>query len=230
MAKAFETLGGTDQAARAANVDLAFLGHRIGIAHRTAGREFVSRTRFISGEIFDHLRNHVARALDPDTVADAQAEALDLIAIVERDVGDDDAADANRRKPADGSKLAGAADLDVDRFKRRFGLLGGEFVRKAPARRTGDETEPLLQVEPVDLVDDSVDVERKVGARFLDRAIMGEHVDQPSQRTSRSATGIPKPSIRFIASYCVSASDLLSSPQPCARKRKGRAAVMLGSF
>ena len=55
-----------------------------------------------------------------------------------------------------------------------LGLLGREFVREAPARRARDLAEPLLPVEPVDLVDDAVDVERQVGAGLLDRAIMGE--------------------------------------------------------
>ena len=95
---------------------------------------------------------------------------------MERDVGDDDAADADRLQPPDRGQLAGAPDLDVDRLERGLGLLGGELVRDAPARRAADVAEPLLPVEPVDLVDDAVDVERQVGARLLDRAIMGERL------------------------------------------------------
>ena len=95
---------------------------------------------------------------------------------MERDVGDDHPADADRLQPPDRRQLAGAADLDVDRLERGLGLLGGEFVREAPARRAADLAEPLLPVEPVDLVDDAVDVERQVGARLLDRAVMGEHL------------------------------------------------------
>ena len=95
---------------------------------------------------------------------------------MERDVGDDHAADADRLQSPDRRQLAGAADLDVDRFERGLGFLGGEFVRESPARRARDLAEPLLPVEPVDLVDDAVDVERQVGARLLDRAVMGEHL------------------------------------------------------
>ena len=102
-------------------------------------------------------------------------EPRDLVAIVQRDVGDDHSADAHGLQAPDRGELAGAADLDVDRLERRLGLLGREFVREAPARRACDEAEPLLQVEPVDLVDDAVDVERQIGAGFLDRAIVGEH-------------------------------------------------------
>ena len=45
-----------------------------------------------------------------------------------------------------------------------------------PQRGERDEPEPLLQVEPVDLVDDAVDVERQVGPSLLDRSIVGEHL------------------------------------------------------
>ena len=53
---------------------------------------------------------------------------------------------------------AGAAHLDLDAAQHRGRLLGGEFVGDGLARRARDEAEPLLQVEPVELVDDAVDV------------------------------------------------------------------------
>ena len=180
--------------------------------------EDVWLARLVAGQVLDHLRDDVAGALDAHAVADAQAQPLDLVAVVERDVGDDHAADADRLQPSDGRQLAGAADLDVDRLQRGFGFLGGKFVREAPARRARDEAEPLLPVEPVDLVDDAVDVERQVGAGLLDRAVMGEHLRRrSSQRTSRSLTGMPKPSIRFIASNCVSRQRLAESRPSRAR-------------
>jgi hypothetical protein len=80
---------------------------------------------------------------------------------VERDVGDGDPADEHRLQPAHRGQLAGAADLDIDGFERGLGAFGGELVRHAPARRLGDEAQPLLPVEPVDLVDDAVDVIRQ---------------------------------------------------------------------
>ena len=101
-------------------------------------------------------------------------EPRDLVAVVERDVGDDHPADADRRQPPDRGQFAGPPDLDVDRLEHGLGLLGGEFVRQAPARRAADLAEPLLPVEPVDLIDHPVDVVGQVGARPLDRRIMGE--------------------------------------------------------
>ena len=83
-----------------------------------------------------------ARQRDPSlefVVADAQTQTLNLITIVECDVGDDDSADTDWLEPANRRQLAGAANLDVDRFESRLGFLGGKFVREAPARRSGDE-------------------------------------------------------------------------------------------
>ncbi len=200
MPQPLEPLGRADQAAGAADVDLAFLGDRLALAFRAMVGEDVRVARFVARQILDHLRDDVAGALDAHAVADAQAEPRDLVAIVERDVGDDHAADADRSQPPDRRQLAGAPDLDVDRFQRRLGLLRREFVREAPARRAPDEAEPLLPVEPADLVDDAVDVVGQVRARRLDRAIMVERfvdslaaLQQVADRECRSD------SIRFIA-------------------------------
>ena len=132
--------------------------------------ENIGRPLLVAGQILDHLRDDVAGALDADAVADAQAEPRDLVAVVERDVGDDHAADPDRVQPPDRGQLPGAADLDVDRFQSRLGFLGGEFVRQRPARRARHLPQPLLPVDPPDLIDDAIDIERQVGAGMLDRA------------------------------------------------------------
>ncbi len=49
-------------------------------------------------------------------------------------------------------------------------------MRQRPARGGGAEAEPGLQVEPVDLVDDAVDVVAEGGALGLDGAVPGEHL------------------------------------------------------
>ena len=167
-------------------------------------RKDVRRARLVARQILDHLRDHVAGALDADAVADAQSEPLDLVAVVERDVGDDHPADADGLEPADGRQLAGAADLDVDRFERGLGFLGGKLVREAPARRASDEAEPLLQVQPVHLVDDAVDIERQVCARLFDRAVMGSISssvvaadEQLADRECRSSRSASSPAIAW---------------------------------
>ena len=88
----------------------------------------------------------------------------------------DDAADRDRLQPRHRRQRAGAADLDVDAVQDGGRLLGREFVRHRPARAARDEAEPLLQVEPVDLVDDAVDVVAERGAARLDLAVEREHL------------------------------------------------------
>ena len=95
------------------------------------------------------LRDDVAGALHDDGVADADVLARDLVLVVQRRVGDDDAADGDRLEPGDRRQRAGAADLDLDVAQHRRRLLGRELVRDGPARRARDEAEPLLQIEPV---------------------------------------------------------------------------------
>ena len=133
MPQPLDALRRADQAAGAADVDLALLGDRLAAAFGAMVGEDVGLARLVAGQVLDHLRDDVAGALDPHPVADAQAEPGDLVAVVERDVGDDHPADADRLQPPDRSQLAGAADLDVDRLQRRLGLLGREFVRQRPS-------------------------------------------------------------------------------------------------
>ena len=65
-------------------------------------------------------------------------------------------------------------------------LLGRELVRDRPARRARDEAEPLLPVEPVDLVDDAVDVVVERGALLLDLGVGVEQLlDRPTQLGQR---------------------------------------------
>ena len=131
----------------------------------------------------DDLRDHVAGALDDDCgVADSKvdavtnriavvADALDVIFIMQRRVRHDDAANGHRLEPRHRRQRAGAADLDIDALENRGRLLGGEFVRDRPARAARDKTEPVLPVEPVDLVDHAVDVVAERGAFLADLVV-----------------------------------------------------------
>ncbi len=66
---------------------------------------------------------------------------------------------------------AGAADLDIDVLDDRRCLLGSKLVRRRPARRARHETEPLLPVEPVEFVNDAVNIVVELGALTFDVAI-----------------------------------------------------------
>src|SRR5690242_13241740 len=108
--------------------------------------ENVGRARLFAREVLDHLRDDVAGVMDTDPVTDSKAEPLDLYALVQPDGGHEHAADPDGRQAADGRQLAGTADLDIDRFERRLGLLRGELVGKAPAWSSGDKAEAFLEV------------------------------------------------------------------------------------
>ena len=60
----------------------------------------------------DHLRDHVAGALDDDGVAVADVLARDLVLVVQGGAADDDAADGDRLQLGHRRQRAGAADLD----------------------------------------------------------------------------------------------------------------------
>ena len=152
---------------------------------------------------FENLRDDVAGALHDDGVADAHAEPRDLVLVVQRRVGDDDAADGDGLQFGDRRQRAGAPDLDLDRVDDRRRALGGELVRGGPARAARDEAEPLLQREVVDLVDDAVDVVAERRALRLDGAIMREHLlGRPAQlgqridRQAEAAKGVHRRHLR----------------------------------
>ena len=175
MAEALETLGRTDEAAGAADVHLPLLAHGFRSADGAMIGIDEGRAVLVARQIFHHLRDDVAGALDDDAVAGPDAKAGNLIGIVQRDVGDDDPANRDGSEPPYRGQFAGAADLDVNRLQRSLRTLGGEFVRDGPARRLRDETQPLLPVEAVDLVHHAINVEGQIGAAPFDVSIMGEY-------------------------------------------------------
>ena len=135
----------------------------------------------------DDLRDNVTSALDrhrvtdPDVGAAADrvavvADALDVVVVVQRGVLHHDAADRHRLEFGDRRQCAGAADLDFDVAQHRGGLLGSELVRDRPARAARHKTEPLLPVEPVELIDDAVDVVVELGTPLTDAAVKRQHL------------------------------------------------------
>src|SRR4051794_415912 len=94
MAQSLKSLRRADQAAGAAHVNLPFLADRFAMAFGAMAREHKRRARFIAGEILDDLRNDVTSALDANAIANAEPQPLDLVTIMESDVGDDHAPNA----------------------------------------------------------------------------------------------------------------------------------------
>ncbi len=78
-----------------------------------------------------------------------------------------------------GVSLPVRPNLNVDRLQRRLGPLSREFMRDCPARGLGDKAQPLLPVQPVDLVDHAVDIIRQLCALALDAGIMRQRPFRP---------------------------------------------------
>ena len=174
MLKPFRALRGTDKTACATHIDLALFRHRLAAAFGAMVGEVEGLALGLRREVIHKLWNNIARALDHHAVARTHAQPFDFVAIVQRDIGHRHTADEDRGEPPDRGQLARPPDLNVDALERGLGLLGGEFMRQRPARRLGDETEALLVVEPVDLVDHAVDFIRQVGPRGGDGLVMCE--------------------------------------------------------
>ena len=194
MPEPLDRLRRADKAAGAAAHRVLLAGARIDLAHGMAAADRADVRKLVGlGALrpllqhdAEHLRDDIAGALDDHGVADAHVLARDLVLVVQRRVLHDDAADGDRLELGHRRQRAGAADLDVDVVDDRGRLLGREFVRDRPARAARDEAEPLLPVEPVELVDDAVDVVAERRALALDLAIEREHLfDRPAHLHQR---------------------------------------------
>ncbi len=127
----------------------------------------------------DDLRNNVAGALNAHHVADADVLALDFIGIVQGDIGHDHAADIDRFQPRHRRQCAHAADLDIDGQKSRQGLLRREFMGYGPARAARHKAQAPLIVEPVDLIDDAIDIVAELRAHLADMFVGIEQALRP---------------------------------------------------
>ena len=125
---------------------------------------FVSEGRFSQHDTQD-LRDDVTGALDLTVSPMRTSRRAISSALCKRRVLHHDAADRDRLELRNRRERAGAADLNVDAADDRGGALGRKFVRDCPARRARDKAQSFLPVEPVDLVDDAVDIVVERAAR-----------------------------------------------------------------
>jgi hypothetical protein len=189
MAQSFDLLRRTNKTTGAAAHRLALLAHRMAAAGRARLWKFIGLRvlRPLVEHNVQHLRDHVAGALDHHRIPDADidtaadriavvSDALDIVLVMQCGVLHHHAADRNRLQLGHRRERTGAADLDVDAVHDGGRFLGRKFVRNRPARRPRHESEPLLPVEPVELVDDPVDVVAECRALRFDVAIHREHV------------------------------------------------------
>ena len=132
-----------------------------------------------------HLGNHVARASDDDGVAHTHVFAASLVLVVQRSVGHGHATHEHRGQLGHGSELAGAANLYVDGQDGGQLLLRRVFVGHRPARLTRHEAKRTLQIEPVDLVNRAVDVERQAVALRTEFAVKYQQISSTLRFTGK---------------------------------------------
>ena len=181
MLQAHNQLGTADQPAGTAPARLSVLAHCLRATDRAVGRkdEGFRPGRTLVGHHPQDLRDDVAGALQDDSIADPDVLAGDLVLIVQGRVAYHDTADRDRMQTRHGGQGAGAPHLDVDTFEHGLGLLGREFVSDGPARTAGDEAEPRLPVQAVDLIDDAVDVVAEPRPIHLQPGIVGDQTPDP---------------------------------------------------
>ncbi len=207
VANRFLALGGAGQAAGAACYRLAFLAHHVRAAYRTPGWQHVLR-RFRRRTAFQHhaqhLGNHVAGAAHDHGVAHAHVLAPHFVFVVQRGVGDGDAADRYRHQARHRGDGAGTAHLHLDRLHRGQCFFGGEFMGQREARRTRDETERALVFQPVDFIDHAVDLVRQrlaaradVVVKIQQAVAAGDHGALFRDRQAETVKPVQHPRMRF---------------------------------
>ena len=166
MDQPFDALFGANQSAGAAPHHLSRRPHRMAAAYR-AGFRIHERHRVRRPAFHHHgndLRDHVARALQHDGIADPNVLASDFVLVVQRRARDQHAADIDRLQLGDRRQRAGASNLDANAQQHGRRLLGGELPGDRPTRRAADEAEPSLQAQIVDFVDHAIDVVVQTGS------------------------------------------------------------------
>ena len=98
-----------------------------------------------------HLRDHLAGALDHHPVADADVQVADVVLVVQGGALDSDAAHLHRRQHRVGGDRAGAPHIDDDVEERGDCLLARVFVGQRPARVFAGKAQQLLQSQAVHL-------------------------------------------------------------------------------
>src|SRR5262249_30066029 len=123
MPEPLDRLRRTDQSAGATPRDLARLAYRETAANRAVVGELVGH-RVLWPAVEHHrndLRDHIARTLDDDGIADADILAGDLVLVVQGGALYDDTADSDRFEHRHRGQGALAADLDRDVAQYRLG-------------------------------------------------------------------------------------------------------------
>ena len=94
-------------------------------------------------------------------IADAlpiPAKALDVVLVVQRRIAHDHTANCHRFQLGNRRQGSGSPDLYLDVIENGCRFFSRKLVCNGPARRARNKAEPVLQIQPVNLVDHTVDV------------------------------------------------------------------------
>ena len=119
------------------------------------------------GNHLNHFRDDIAAPLDAHRVADEQAEALDLVGIMQRCPRDRDTPNDHRSEPRHGRELARAAHLDPDVLDARDRKARRELVGDRPARSFAGIAEAALECGVIQLDDHPVNLVTETATIFL---------------------------------------------------------------
>ena len=185
MLQPFHRLRRADQTAGAAAHGIARLADGIGSAARTGFGKGKRNGVLRAARQIDigDFRNHIPGAIDLHPVTDpdvapaphgiaARIAARDVIFVVQRGVGDDDAPHCHRRQPCHRRQRPGAAHLNVDGFQPGPGQFGGKLMRNGPAGGGRAVPKAALQAKVIHLVDHPVDVIAQRGPLRLDPPVL----------------------------------------------------------
>src|SRR5512140_2373778 len=170
MEPPFPGLRLANQPAGAVRLGGIFLPGKRAPAYRAMGWEGV-RAAVRRATLFHHrndLWNHIARPLNDDGVVLADIFPFDLVPVVQRGSGYENAAHVDRGKIRYRGRPSQAAYLDHDASNDRQCLLGGKLPGDGPAWRTTVEAQTDLPIETVDLHHDTIDGKAERGPLNVD--------------------------------------------------------------
>ena len=146
-------------------IGLALGAHHVSATLRTAlGHVKLARAARLVLQHLDDLGNDVATALHRDPVADAHAQPLDLVHVVQGGAAHRGSANRYRLQRGHRRQLSGASHLHQDVFDLRFARARRKLVGNRPARRLAGEAQLILQADAIDFHHDAVDLVRQLVA------------------------------------------------------------------
>ena len=106
----------------------------------------------------DDLRDYIACTSYDDSIPDTGIQPIDFVLIMQGGVTDGYSANMHRFKPCDRRQCTGTPYLHIDIQQSGHLFLRRKFMRQRPAGRTRYKTEFLLLSDPINLVDNTIDL------------------------------------------------------------------------